>query len=54
MGRDVSIIGTKEEALTDNIRAIISSDILVDTRKDTVEFDLNPKKVLKWKTLTFQ
>ena len=45
MGRDVSIIGTKEESLNDNIRAIISSDNLVDTRKDTVTFDLNPKKV---------
>jgi len=45
MGRDVSIIGTKEEAQNDNVRAIISSDNLVDTRKDTVSFDLNPKKV---------
>lgn len=45
MGRDVSIIGHKDEALSDTIRAIISSDNLVDTRKDTVSFDVNPKKV---------
>ena len=45
MGRDVSIIGNKNEAVSDNVRAIISSDNLVDTRKDTVSFDVNPKKV---------
>lgn len=45
MGRDVSVIGKKEQCISGNVRAIISSDFTVDTGKSEIEFCLNPKKV---------
>ena len=45
MGRDVSVVCSHENCLSEAIRAIIPSDARVDTAKATVRFDLKPGKV---------
>ncbi|MBQ8138529.1 MAG: ABC transporter ATP-binding protein [Lachnospiraceae bacterium] len=45
MGRDVSVIAHHTKSLNADIRAIISSDISLDTGLSKVRFNLNPKKV---------
>ena len=45
MGRDISVVITHSNAPEQVIRAIISSDNIVDTSKPTVKFDLKPQKV---------
>lgn len=47
MGRDVSIVSTHSEVISDmgTLRVIINSDNNIDTSMDTVCFDLKPNKV---------
>ena len=45
MGRDVSVVSTKEESENATIRSIISSENSVDTSSSVVSFDLKPNKV---------
>ena len=45
MGRDTSVVAEHSAAESAVIRAIISSDSLVDTRSETVRFALKPNKV---------
>ncbi len=45
MGRDISVISHHSCCENVDIRSIISSDNVIDTRKEKVKFDLNPKKV---------
>ncbi|MCR4618161.1 MAG: ABC transporter ATP-binding protein [Lachnospiraceae bacterium] len=45
MGRDISVIAHHDNCQNVDIRAIISSDNVIDTSKATVRFNLNPKKV---------
>ncbi len=44
MGRDASVVSTHEAALSPVIRAIISSDIFVDTASETVKYNIKPHK----------
>ena len=44
MGRDASVVATHEAALTPVVRAIIRSDISVDTTAETVRFSIKPHK----------
>ncbi|MBR2937681.1 MAG: ABC transporter ATP-binding protein [Oscillospiraceae bacterium] len=45
MGRDVSVVCGHKDSENTDIRAIISSDIAVDTASATVRFDVKPEKV---------
>ena len=45
MGRDVSVVSTKEESENATIRSIISAENSVDTGSLIVSFDLKPNKV---------
>ena len=45
MGRDISVVCEHPACQAPVIRAIISAENQVDTRKDTVRFDLKPEKV---------
>ena len=45
MGRDVSVVSTKEESENATIRSIISAESSVDTSSPVVSFDLKPNKV---------
>ena len=45
MGRDVSVVSTKEESENAAIRSIISAESSVDTSSPVVSFDLKPNKV---------
>jgi multiple sugar transport system ATP-binding protein len=45
MGRDSSVVAAHDAALTPVVRAIISSDIVVDTAVDTVRFNVKPHKM---------
>ena len=45
MGRDVSVVSTKEESENAAIRSIISAENSVDTSSPVVSFDLKPNKV---------
>ena len=45
MGRDVSVVSTKEESENATIRSIISAENSVDTGSLVVSFDLKPNKV---------
>ena len=45
MGRDISVVCEHEACQAPVIRAIISAENEVDTRKDTVRFNLKPEKV---------
>lgn len=45
MGRDISVVASHESANGAAVRAIISSDNQVDTRSETVRFDVRPNKV---------
>ncbi len=45
MGRDISVIAHHEACENIDIRAIMSSDYIIDTRKEKVKFDLKPNKV---------
>ena len=45
MGRDVSVVCSHTDCENTDIRAIISSDIAVDTASATVSFDVKPEKV---------
>ena len=44
MGRDASVVSTHEAAVSPVIRAIISSDISVDTSAATVRYSIKPHK----------
>ena len=50
MGRDISVIGHHALCQNTDIRAIISSDNIVDTSKEKVRFNLNPRKVFIFDT----
>ncbi len=52
MGRDTSVVASHKDSENENIRAIISSDTLVDESKETVRFDLKPNKVFVFDTET--
>ncbi len=45
MGRDVSVVCSHADSENTDIRAIISSDMAVDTASATVRFDVKPEKV---------
>ena len=45
MGRDISVVCSHDACQAPVIRAIISAENEVDTRKDTVCFNLKPEKV---------
>ncbi len=45
MGRDASVVATHNESLSATVRAIIDSDIRVDTTCPTVKFALKPHKI---------
>ena len=45
MGRDASVVATHDESLNATIRAIIDSDIRVDTTNPTVKFAVKPHKI---------
>lgn len=45
MGRDISIVSSKEECENSLIRAIISDENIVDANKETVRFSLKSNKV---------
>ncbi len=44
MGRDASVVANHPAALTPVVRAIINSDIRVDTSAETVKFNIKPHK----------
>ena len=44
MGRDASVVATHSAALTPVVRAIINSDIRVDTSAETIKFNIKPHK----------
>ena len=52
MGRDVSIVCSHKDCENVDIRAIISSDIAVDTASATVRFDVKPEKVFVFNSQT--
>lgn len=45
LGRDISVICKSDLSQSGMIRAIVSSENLIDTTKSTVSFNLNPSKV---------
>ena len=45
MGRDTSVVASHPDCEAVNIRAIISSENLIDESKESVRFDLKPNKV---------
>ena len=45
MGRDSSVVSTHSASVNPVVRAIINSDIKIDTTKETVRFALKPHKV---------
>ena len=45
MGRDTSIIAMHSAALSETVRCIVSSDTVVDTRKEEVRFTVKPHKI---------
>ena len=45
MGRDVSVVSTHAKMTGRNIRSIISAETHIDTGRETVRFDLKPRKV---------
>ena len=45
LGRDISVICRSDLSQSGMIRAIVSSENLIDTTKNTVSFNLNPSKV---------
>lgn len=45
MGRDISVVSRNIASLNPQVRSIISTDYQVDCGKDTVRFDLIPRKV---------
>ena len=45
MGRDASVVSTHSASANPVVRAIINSDIKVDTSKEEVRFSLKPHKV---------
>ena len=45
MGRDISIVSTKEESLNAVVRSIVDSDIRINAESDVVRFKLKPNKV---------
>ena len=45
LGRDISVIGKHDLSQNASVRAIVSSDNLIDTTKEQVRFNLNPAKV---------
>lgn len=45
LGRDISVIGKHDLSQNVSVRAIVSSDNLIDTTKEQVRFNLNPAKV---------
>ncbi len=45
LGRDISVIGKHDFLQNASVRAIVSSDNLIDTTKEQVRFNLNPAKV---------
>ena len=44
MGRDASVISTHPASLNPIVRAIINSDIQVDTTADTIKYNIKPHK----------
>ena len=52
MGRDISVVCEHEACQAPVIRAIISAENEVDTRKDTVRFNLKPEKVFLFDSQT--
>ncbi len=44
MGRDASVVSSHENSVNPVVRAIISSDIKVDTTAETVKFNIKPHK----------
>ena len=44
MGRDASVVSSHESSVNPVVRAIISSDIKVDTTAETVKFNIKPHK----------
>ena len=44
MGRDASVVANHENALSPVIRAIISSDVKVDSSAETIKFNVKPHK----------
>ena len=45
MGRDISIVSSNDDALSPFIRSVISSSVSVSPDKETVKFNINPKKI---------
>ena len=45
MGRDVSVVSTKEESANPIIRSIIDADNKIDEGKEEVTFDIKPNKI---------
>ena len=45
MGRDVSVVSTKEESANPIIRSIIDADNKIDETKEFVNFDIKPNKI---------
>ena len=52
MGRDISVVCDHDACQAPVIRAIISAENEVDTRKDTVSFNLKPEKVFLFDSQT--
>ena len=44
MGRDASVVSTHENSINPIVRAIISSDIKIDTTKETIRYNVKPHK----------
>ena len=45
MGRDTSVLASNDKCLSEELRAIIDSDNVIDTNSETVSFSLKPNKV---------
>ncbi len=45
MGRDTSVVMTHDAALSENLRAVVRTDMEVDGEKETIRFSLMEKKV---------
>ena len=54
MGRDISIISENPHCESGKIRSIISSDIIIDTSKESVSFDIKPDKLFIFDATTGQ
>ena len=54
MGRDSSVVATHDAALTPVVRAIISSDIVLDETAATVRFNIKPHKLFLFNKETEQ